>query len=97
MNNDEKMKNFHPKVILQKYAIFSNFTSVAKWDSTLFLCIQYGHNWYLLEAYDLGDMLDTFISIWKCVENFLEPFKAKIFLESFFSIPETAYRLTPPH
>ena len=25
-------------------------------------------------------MLDTFISVWKCVENFLEPFKAKIFI-----------------
>ena len=36
---------------------------LAKSDGTLVLCIQYGHNWYLLEAYDLGDMLDTFISI----------------------------------
>ena len=63
MNNDENMRNFNPNVRSQKYVILSNFTSVAKWDGTLFLCVQYGHNWYLLEAYDLGDMLDTIISI----------------------------------
>ena len=49
----------------QTYTFFMKFSIVLKLD--------------LLEVYDLGYMLDTLISIWKCVEIFLEPCKAKFF------------------
>ena len=35
----------------------------AKWYGTLPLCIGRTYNWYLLQAYDLGNMLDTFIGV----------------------------------
>ena len=53
---------------------------MTKWDGTFLLSIRGTYNWYLLEAHDLGNMIDAFISVWKCVENFLEPFKAKLFI-----------------
>ena len=34
-----------------------------KWDGTLPLCVRHIYNWYLLEAYDLANMLDTFIGV----------------------------------
>ena len=79
MNNDENMRNFNPNVRSQKYVILSNFTSVAKWGGTLLLSIWCTYNWYLLEVYDLGNMLDTIIGVWKRVENFLESWKGNIF------------------
>ena len=45
-----------------------------KWDGTLPLCVRHIYNWYLLEAYDLANMLDTFIGVWKCKEKILKPF-----------------------
>ena len=48
-----------------------------EWDGTLPLCVRHAYNWYLLKAYDLESMLDTFLDIWKCVETFLEPFEWK--------------------
>ena len=60
-----------------------------KWDGTLPLCIGNAYNWYLLEAYDLRNMLDTFIGVWKCVEKNLEPFwwKNSLFWRRHEKIP----------
>ena len=51
---------------------------LAKWDGTLPICVRHIYNWYLLEAYDLANMLDTFIGVWKCVEKILRQFDEKI-------------------
>ena len=34
-----------------------------KWDGTLPLCVRHAYIWYLLKAYDLESMLDTFIDV----------------------------------
>ena len=80
MKSHVNMMNFHLMSDPKNMHFFSNFTSVTKWDGTLLLSIRGTYNWYLLEAHDLGNMIDAFISVWKCVENFLEPFKAKLFI-----------------
>ena len=36
---------------------------LVKWDGTLPLCVRHIYNWYLLEAHDLANMLDTFIGV----------------------------------
>ena len=64
MNNNENMRDFNINVRSQKYVIFQ-ITSVAKWGGTLLLSIWCTYNWYLLEVYDLGNMLDTIIGFWK--------------------------------
>ena len=78
MNIDEKMKNFHPKVILQKYAIFSKFTSVAKWGGTLFLCIQYVTNPYFVH-YDHNEHFQGILMAQGQILTFMPSIQQKVF------------------
>ena len=64
----EEMRKFHPILRSPKWTIFWILLGRMKVDGTLPLCIRHAYNWYLLKAYDLGNMLGI-ISVWKCVEK----------------------------
>ena len=70
----EDMRKFQHIPRSEKWLIFWILLVLAKWDGTLPLCVRHIYNWYLLEAYDLANMLDTFIGVWKCKEKILKPF-----------------------
>ena len=76
ISDPQKLLRCHLNVLIFRQPLLT------KWDGTLPLCVGHAYNWYLLKAYDLESMLDTFIGVWKCIKKFQSNLNEKTFLRA---------------